>query len=97
MSEFEDHTPLQASDTTSALDVRSCLSATLFHLITEPVMSLAPTECAAVTQLGSMQSHSRLSTLVLCPRSQLAYFTKKDFTGDYRCEIYGFSVSGRAD
>lgn len=31
----------------------------------------APTECAAVTQLGSMQSHSRLSTLVQCPGASL--------------------------
>ena len=77
MSEFEDQSPLQASDTTSALDVRSCLSATLFHLITEPVMSLAPIECAAVTQLGSMQSHSRLSTLVQCPRASLPISQRK--------------------
>ena len=40
-------------------------------------MSLAPTECAAVTQLGSMQSHSRLSTLVQCPGASLPISQRK--------------------
>lgn len=50
--------------------------------------------CQAVRVNAESQSSINACTM---PRSQLAYITKKDFAGECRCQIYGFSVSGRAD
>lgn len=76
MSEFETK-PLYKLLTTPQRLMLGLVYPQHFHLITEPVMSLAPTECAAVTQLGSMQSHSRLSTLVQCPVASLPISQRK--------------------